>query len=155
MNYVVTVEMVRPRLLAAYRDQARMGEIGRVAMPALDQVWAFLKSHPELRTPGGHNVFLYHHPPNRTDAMTIDFGVEVALEFDAENGVAAVATPAGEAARTLYVGPYAQMRPAHDAVHAWARENGRRIGGYSWEVYGDWAEDESKLETEIFYLLAP
>ena len=45
------------------------------------------------------------------------------------------------------------MKPAHDAVHAWRRANGRRIGAMSWEVYGDWTEDESKLETEIFYLL--
>ena len=153
MNYAVTVETVGPRLLAAYRDQVRIGEVGRAAMPALDRVWAFLKKHPELRTPGGHNVFLYHHPANRADPMAVDFGVEVPNSFVAADGVAPVKTPAGIAARTLYVGPYSRMSPAHEAVHAWARENGRRIGGLSWEVYGDWTEDESKLETEIFYVL--
>jgi effector-binding domain-containing protein len=154
MKYDVTVETVAPRLLAAYRDQARIGEIGTVAMPALDRVWAFLKAHPELRLPGGHNVFLYHHPANRDDPMTIDFGVEVPQRFDVQDGIGLVETPAGQVARTLFVGPYSQMKPAHEAIHSWARENGRRIGASSWEVYGDWTEDESKLETEIFYLLA-
>jgi effector-binding domain-containing protein len=153
MKYAVTVETVSPRTLAACRGQARLGEIGMVAMPLLDKVWAFLKTREALRRPGGHNVFLYHHPANRDDPMQIDFGVEVARPFAAEDGVACVETPAGVAASTLYVGPYSQMHPAHQAIHAWGRENGRRIGAMSWEVYGDWTEDETKLETEIFYLL--
>lgn len=154
MQYDVTVQAVRPRMLAARRGAARTGEIGLVAMPALDQVWAFLKTHDTLRRDGGHNVFLYHHPDNRDDPMQIDFGVEVAQPFTAQDGIECIETPAGEAARTLYVGPYSQMHPAHQAIHSWCRENGRRIGAMSWEVYGDWTEDESKLETEIFYLLA-
>jgi len=153
MKYDVTVQTVRPRMLAACRGAAKLGEIALAAMPALDRVWAFLKAHNELRQDGGHNVFLYHHPANRDDPMQIDFGVEIAQSFAAQDGIRCVETPAGEAARTLYVGPYSQMHPTHQAIHAWCRENGRRIGGMSWEVYGDWTEDESKLETEIFYLL--
>ena len=154
MKYAVTVETVTPRLLAACHGAARIGEIGLVAMPALDRVWAFLRANPGLHSPGGHNVFLYHHPTNRGDPMPIDFGVEIVQPFAARDGLSVVETPAGEAARTLYVGPYAHMHPAHQAVHVWCRENGRRIGAMSWEVYGDWTEDESKLETEIYYLLA-
>lgn len=29
----------------------------------------------------------------------------------------------------------------------------KELAGINWEIYGDWNEDESKLETEIFYLL--
>ncbi len=154
MKYAVTVETVTPRVLAACRGAARLGEIGRAAMPALDRVWAFLKTHPELRRPGGRNVFLYHHTADRDAPFEIDFGVEISRPFAARDGIGVVETPAGEAARTLYIGAYSQMHPAHQAIHAWCREHGARIGAMSWEVYGDWTEDESKLETEIFYLLA-
>jgi effector-binding domain-containing protein len=153
VKYDISVETVAPRTLAAVRGQARFGEIGAAAMPALDKVWAFLKTHGTLRVPGGRNVFLYRRPARREDPMTIDFGVEVASAFPPEDDITCVQTPSGQAARTLYVGLYAQMHPAHQAIHQWCAQNGKRIGGMSWEVYGDWMEDETKLEMEIFYLL--
>jgi effector-binding domain-containing protein len=154
MKYEVIVETVAPRTLAACRGQARLGEIGAAAMPRLDKVWAFLKTRETLRKPGAHNVFLYYHPERRDDPMSIDFGVEVAEAFVGAGDISCVATPAGQAARTLYVGPYAHMHPAHQAVHQWCAQNGKRIGGLSWEVYGDMSAAAAKLETEIFYLLA-
>ncbi|HWP04662.1 MAG TPA: hypothetical protein VNN72_02920 [Polyangiaceae bacterium] len=38
-------------------------------------------------------------------------------------------------------------------VHAWCKAQGRVIAALSWELYGDWTDDESKLETTVFYLL--
>ena len=63
-------------------------------------------------------------------------------------------TPGGRVARTLHRGPYARIGEANDAIHAWCRENGQRVSGLSWEVYGDWAENEVDLETEIFWQLS-
>jgi effector-binding domain-containing protein len=154
MKYDISVETVAPRLLAAVRGQARLGEIGAVAIPALDKVYAFLSTRPTLQQPSSHNLFLYHHPAERSAPMTIDFGVEVAAAFADEGAIACVSTPAGQAARTLYRGPYAGMHPAHQAIHQWCAQNGKRIGAMSWELYGDWTQDQTKLETEIFYLLA-
>jgi effector-binding domain-containing protein len=153
MKYDISVETVAPRTLAAVQGQARIGEIGAVAMPLMDKVWAFLKANPHLQHPGGHNVFLYHHPANRADPMPIDFGVEAAKRFASTEGVSVVKTPKGQGARTLYVGPYSQMHPAHQAIHQWCAKNGKKIAAFSWEVYSDWSKDQSKLETEIFYLL--
>jgi hypothetical protein len=31
--------------------------------------------------------------------------------------------------------------------------NNRHFAGKSWEIYGDWSDDPSKLETTIMYLL--
>jgi len=67
--------------------------------------------------------------------------------------VRCVRTPAGSAATTLLVGPYSRMAAAHDAIHAWCAANGKQIGDASWELYGDWTDDESRLETRIYYLL--
>jgi hypothetical protein len=60
---------------------------------------------------------------------------------------------AGEVALAVHVGPYDGLARTHDKLHAWQRTSGRAFAGRSWEIYGDWNEDPSKLETTIAYLL--
>jgi effector-binding domain-containing protein len=152
MNPTVSLRTVTARKLAAVRRQAAIGGVGAAWRPALDQVWAFLRTTPGLWT-GGHNVFLYHHPERREMPMDVDFGVEVVRAFEAEGEVHSVETPAGEAAVAVHVGPYDRMKETHDAIHAWRAANHRAFAGKSWEIYGDWTDEPSKLETTLFYLL--
>jgi effector-binding domain-containing protein len=51
------------------------------------------------------------------------------------------------------VGPYAQLGESHAAIAAWSRQNGHRLTGICWEIYGDWSDDPSKLRTDLFHLL--
>jgi effector-binding domain-containing protein len=148
----VTVQTVPAFKLAAVRRRVTIGAVGATWKPALDLVWAFLRAHPGLRT-DGHNVFVYHHPASRDAPMDVDFGVEVIRTFEREGEVAPAEAPAGEIATAVHVGPYDQLRHAHDAIHAWRAETGRAFAGTSWEIYGDWSDDSSKLETTICYLL--
>jgi effector-binding domain-containing protein len=148
----VTIETVKPRLIAAVRRQVRIGEVGSAWGPALDKVWAFLQQHPGLRT-DGHNVFLYHHPANRQSPMNVDFGVEVIREFEPAGEVTFTRTPAGRVASAIHRGPYARMKETHDAIHAWAVANKETFAGQSWEIYGDPQPEESKTEVLIQYLL--
>jgi effector-binding domain-containing protein len=152
MSDSVTIQQLQPRLLAAVRRTAAPREIPKAFKPALDLVWAFLRQHKGLRT-DGHNVFLYHHVREPEAGMPIDFGVEVTRRFEPEGEVRCVETPAGEAAVVEHHGPYDGLARAHAALHAWCAANGRTIGAYSLEVYGDWADDPNKLETTIQYLL--
>lgn len=152
MKYEIVVETAQAELIAAVRATVTIAEIGRAWKPALDQAWAFLKTNGELRP--GHNLFLYHHPEHRNDPMDVDFGVQVGRTFQPQGNVRCVATPAGEVARTVHVGPYEQLGVAHDAIHAWCAANNRKIAEASWEVYGDWNSDPARLETTIKYLLA-
>ena len=85
--------------------------------------------------------------------MDVDFGVEVVRAFEPEGEVHPVETPAGEAVVAVHVGPYDRMRETHDAIHAWRAASNRAFAGTSWEIYGDWSDDASKLETTIVYLL--
>jgi effector-binding domain-containing protein len=153
MKVDVSVEVVKPRMLAAVRRKALIGQIGAAWQPALDQVWAFLRHRPGLRT-DGHNVFLYHHPPNRQLPMDVDFGVEVVRPFERTGEVFLTSTPAGKVAIALHVGPYERLGATHDAIHAWAAVHGVTFAGKSWEVYGDWTEDVTRLETRVEYLLS-
>jgi len=145
MDGGVEIEQLRPRLLAAVRRTAAPREIPSVFKAALDLVWAFLGNHKGLRT-DGHNVFLYHHVERPETGMPIDFGVEIIRRFEPEGEVRCVETPAGEAAVVRHVGAYGGLATAHAALHAWCAANGRTIGGYSLEVYGDWSDDATKLE---------
>ena len=152
MNIPVSVRTVTPLKLAAVRRQVTIGGIAAAWKPALDKVWEFLRSHPGLHA-GGHNVFLYHHPSRRDLPMDVDFGVQVTRSFDPAGEVYPTETPAGEAAVAVHVGPYDRMKATHDAIHAWREANHRTFAGKSWEIYGDWTDDPSKLETTILYLL--
>ena len=138
MPIQVTLDHVQPRKLAAIRRRVPIEAIATAWRPALDQVWAFLRANPGLRT-DGHNIFLYHHATLRTDPMDIDFGVEVAHSFTPTGEIRETETPAGEAAI---------------AIHQWAKSSNRTFAGYSWEIYGDPSPDPSKNETTIVYLLA-
>ena len=148
----VQVEVVSPRLLAAVGREVAVGRVREVWRSALDQVWAFLRSQPGLRT-DGHNIFVYHHPTSVGDPMNADFGVEVTREFARSGEVRPVRTPSGEAAVVRHLGPYDGLAQAHRAIHAWARESGRALARTSWEIYGDWNDDPTKLETLVMYLL--
>lgn len=152
-DVVVSVQRVAPRMLAAVRREVTIGGVASAWRPALDQVWEFLRTQPGLHA-GGHNVFLYHHPSHRTAPMPVDFGVEVTRSFEAAGEVRATQTLSGEVALATHVGPYGRLKETHDAIHAWAARNRRSIAGNSWEIYGDWSDDESKLETTVVYLLA-
>jgi len=153
MGIDVAVEVVKPRKLAAVRRRVPVGTIGAAWRPALDQVWAFLRGQPGLRT-DGHNVFLYHHPANRNSLMDVDFAVEVTRSFVPSGEIYETNTPAGEAAIAVHRGGYDQLHAVHDAIHQWARLHDRAFAGLSWEIYGDPSEDPSKIETTVLYLLA-
>src|SRR5262245_24277849 len=152
MNYGVVTTTVSAQLLAAVRRRVLIGDIGRTWKPALDLVWDFLRRHQGLRT-DGHNCFLYHHPAHGEPAMDIDFGVQVIEAFQNEGEVFCTATPEGDVVMTTHIGSYAKLGEAHQAIKSWCTANGRAVGAYSWEIYGDWTNDETKLETQVVYML--
>ena len=153
MGIDVAVEVVKPRKIAAVRRQVLLGAVTSAWRPALDQVWTFLRSQPGLRT-DGHNIFLYHHATCRNDPMDVDFGVEVVRSFIPSGEIHETNTPAGVAAIAVHRGGYDQLHSAHDAIHRWAKSHDRTFAGCSWEIYGDWSDNPSKLETTVVYLLA-
>jgi effector-binding domain-containing protein len=86
--------------------------------------------------------------------MVVDFGVQVIRSFRDAGEVVYTETPAGEVAMTTHIGSYAKLAAAHEAINSWRAATGRAFGGCSWEIYGDWTDDEAKLETQVVYLLS-
>jgi len=152
MDYQVVIKAVSAQTLAAVRRRVLKREIGRTWKPALDLVWEFVRRQDGLWV-GGHNCFLYHHAAHPDGAIDIDFGVQVLRPFRDEGEVGCTQTPAGEIAMTTHVGSYDKLCAAYDAIHSWRAATGRAFGPCSWEIYGDWNDDPSKLETQVVYLL--
>ena len=140
MPYTVEVKEVPEQPIAIVRGRATRANLPLRIRELFDQFYAGFKGK------GGLNVVLYH-------GSGVAGQFEIACGVQIEEGGNA-ATPAGTVATTVYMGPYDQMKPAHAAIHAWARENDRRLAGPSWEVYGHWNDDPAKLRTDIFYLLS-
>ena len=153
MTYEITSEVVAARPIAAVRRRVQVGQVSTAWKPALDQVWAFLGRHPGLRT-DGHNIFVYHHPGGPAEPMEVDFGVEVTGAFEGEGDVALAQTPSGAVAWARHVGPYERLADANQAIEAWAAAHGHRLGGASWEIYGDPGDDPANPEVWVYYLLA-
>jgi effector-binding domain-containing protein len=152
MKYEIVVRAAHTQLVAAVRTTVPVSDVARAWKPALDRVWAFLKTNAGLGP--GRNLVLYHHPARRNAPMNIDFGVQVARRFEPQGEVRCIDTPAGEVATTVHVGPYDRLVDAHHAIHAWCAAHNRKIAQASWEIYGDWNDDPARLDTTIKYLLA-
>jgi effector-binding domain-containing protein len=152
MKYESVVAAAQAERVAAVRSTVPVSDVARAWKPALDQVWAFLKTNGALGP--GHNLFLYHHPARRNEPMNTDFGVQVARRFEPQGNVRCIETPAGEVARTVHVGPYDRLVDTHHAVHAWCAAHNRKIAQASWEIYSDCNHDPALLKTTIKYLLA-
>jgi effector-binding domain-containing protein len=152
MAVSVTVQIVRARTLAAVRREVPLGGVGAVWGAAVGKVWDFLRSQPGLRT-DGHNIFLYHQPPEPGALLRCDFGVEVTRDFEPAGEVHPTETPAGEAAVAVHRGPYSRMNEAYEAIGRWMAANGRESAGTTWEIYGDPTPDPVDTETTILRLL--
>ena len=143
MSYAVEVRQVERQPIAVVRGRAARANLPTRIRALFDEFYAGLQGK------GGLNIVYY--PGTGADGeMDIECGVQMSDQMQTP---ANSAMPAGEAVTVVYFGPYERMRGAHEAIHQWARDNGRKLAGPSWEVYGHWSDDPAKLRTDIFYLL--
>jgi effector-binding domain-containing protein len=65
--------------------------------------------------------------PGAPPPAVMDFGVQVARQFEGEGNVQCIEPPAGEVGRTVHVGPYDRLGDAHNAIHVWFAANNLKI----------------------------
>jgi effector-binding domain-containing protein len=147
--YEVRVSMAPGLLMAVASARVRPGEVPKHLIPLLDTVYAFFKATGMKHR--GINIGLYEAG---SPEFMMHAGVQVDAAFDGSGGITCMRTPTGPAATVAHIGPYDGIPRAHEAVRAWARENGRRLTGVNWEVYGHWTDNPLELRTDIWYSLA-
>ena len=150
-EYIVSQQTASPRTIAAVHARVPVGMVSGRFRLYLDQVYAAARTGAIKLD--GQNVFLYHHVPGHPSELDVAFGVGVTAPFVAVGAVVPTPLPVGEVATTTHWGNYAGLSGAHDAIDEWCRQHGRRRAGASWEVYGHWTDDETKLRVDVFYLL--
>jgi effector-binding domain-containing protein len=148
MTHDVRLVHATSRPTAVVRATTTWAEYPSLWGRLLDDVWAFLRSEGCPVRVSGHNVMLY-----LDDVPHVEVGVEVSGPFPTTGRVEASELPAGLVAAAVHRGSYDGLDGAHEAVHRWCGANGYQLTRTRWEIYGDWNDDPSQLETEVFYLL--
>ena len=143
---------VTPQPLITVRRQARHPELSAVIPTACGVVWSLIRTQG-LQGAGRHIAVYHANQADPNAPMDLEIGVEFTAPFANQGEVLATATPAGKVVTVTYTGPYAGLREAHNAIHAWCASHGHTPSGVSWELYGHWTDDVSKLQTDVFYLL--
>ena len=126
-EYDVIVERTTECPTAVVKASTTLREFPALWPALLDEVWAFLRATPGLRT-NGHNVFLYRND-GRGAEFAVEVGVQVTKSFEAAGRVVPSILPAAETATTVHRGTPAQIGAAHDAVNEWCSKNGRELTG--------------------------
>lgn len=150
-EYNVSLQMAAQRTVAAVHARLPISAVPNMFRRHLDQVYAAART-AVIRL-DGQNVFVYRDAPDQL--AEVAFGVGVTTPFVAIGNVEPTSLPVGEVATTTHWGSYAELGAAHHAIIDWCRMHGRRLVGPRWEVYGHWTEDETRLRTDVFYLLEP
>ena len=148
----VRILEVEPRHTAVVAQRTTWEEFPRLWGAMLDEVYRFVRAHPELGTgPPGEmwqNVMLY-----KDDRPDVEIGVLAARAFEGEGRVISSQLPGGEVATATHRGDYARLGEAHDAVRDHLAAHEREPAGPKWEIYGHAGPDPAEAETEVFWLL--
>jgi hypothetical protein len=150
MEYHVRLERHSSHPLAVVRRRASQQELSKVVPDACGIVWGVVRSQ---QVPGaGRHVAVY-----LDGQINLEVGVELEAPFAGFGEVVGSATPPGLVATTTHFGPYGLLHAAHKAIFQWCGENGHKLAGPSWEIYGHWKDewnsDPAKICTDVFYQL--
>jgi effector-binding domain-containing protein len=148
MSYSVEIRRVEAQPILAVTKRVPRTDLVDALLGGIGEVWNRVRQ--EGIKHAGRNVGVYRNGDAET--VEVEAGVELlpGHELPAER---VSWTPAGLAASVVHVGSYSGIPQAYEALHTWCEANGYRTTGPSWEIYGHWTEDESKLVTEIYHLV--
>jgi GyrI-like small molecule binding protein len=152
MEYDVRLEHSPGQPLAVVRRRASQQQLSQVVPEACGIVWNAIRAHNVAGA--GRHVALYWDCE-----INLEVGVELPTPFAGVGEVVGSATPAGPVATTTHYGPYGGLHGAHAAIQTWCANQGYRLAGPNWEVYGhwqpEWNNDPTKIRTDVYYLLNP
>ena len=152
MAYEVTIERTAECPTAVVKANTTWREFPALWRTILDEVWAFLRARPGLRTEG-HNVMLYRSGIRGVE-VAVEVGVQVTDSFEAAGRIVPSRLPAAEAATTVHTGTPAEIGAAHDAVRAWCSAQRRKLTGVRWEIYGDPDPQTGHFDVVVYWELA-
>lgn len=149
MTYEVGIEQAGACPTAVVRAETTWREFPALWSKLLDEVWAFLRATPGMRTEG-HNVIVYDNGVTGVE-VAVEVGVQVTGSFEPVGRVVPSVLPAAEVAVAVHRGPIGEIGAAHSAVRAWCGEQRRELTGVSWEIYGDPDPQTGHFDVTVYY----
>jgi effector-binding domain-containing protein len=149
MKYEFEIVNVQPVTLAVVEAQTKQSEVPSRMAGMFDIVYAWLRESGLDQI--GNNYALYDR--FTPQGMRMQIGLPVSKPFTNGEQVKCVELPGGRAAHVTHTGPYGGIPGAFEQLNAWCAWQPLALAGASWEVYGDWQKDESKLVTDIYFRL--
>jgi effector-binding domain-containing protein len=140
------VVSVSPVLLALTAEELPRAQIPVRIRGMFDIVYTWVRNAPVRQA--GHNYAIYDQCT--TQRLRVQVGFPVSGPFADTDLVKCVTLESGQAARAVHVGPYADLHRTYAVLRNWCGQRELALTDQSWEVYGDWTDDPSKLETELF-----
>lgn len=149
MSYEFDIVEVPPVTLAVCETFTTQEDIPKRITKMFDIVYTWLREASAKQV--GNNYAIYDQ--FEADGMRMRVGFPVAESFDDRGLVRCLELGATKAAHTRHLGPYSGLPAAHAELNEWCSRQSLDRGGLSWEKYGDWYDDQSKLVTDIYIKL--
>jgi len=147
MNYTFDIVDTEAVVLAVAQEQLMRSEVSSKILGLFDIVYTWLRTSSVKQV--GHNYAIYDQCTK--DRMRARVGFPVSERFPDNELVQCIELESGRAAHVKHIGPYNKLQAAYDGLIAWCAREGHKTSGESWEVYGDWHDDPSKLVTDIYF----
>ena len=149
MNDTFDIVDVQSVVLAITETRLMPLEVPSKIRALFDIVYAWLRQANVKQV--GHNYAVYDQFTSK--GMRMQVGFPVSERFPDSELVKCVEIVAGRAAHTRHTGSYSELHAAYSGLTAWCSCESHKTSGQSWEVYGDWHDDPSKLITDLYFRL--
>lgn len=143
---IVTVE---PVILALTQAELLRSEISVRIRGMYDITYSWLRSADVRQV--GKNYAFYDECTNQNLRVRVGFPVS-GLFLDTEL-VKCIELSAGRAAHVTHVGSYGNLAVTYRVLTDWCLRERLPLSGESWEIYGDWNDEPSKLKTDLYLRL--
>lgn len=149
MSYEFDIVEVPPVTLAVYEAFTKQADIPKRITGMFDIVYTWLRESSVKQVGNNYAIYDQFGP----EGMRIRVGFPVSESF--ENGILVHCLELGavRAAHTRHRGPYSGLPTAHAELNEWCIKQSFNRDQFSWEKYGDWHDDQSKLVTDIYIKL--
>jgi len=149
VKYEFDIVEVKAVTLAVSEAFTKQADIPIRITEMFDIVYTWLRESSAKKV--GHNYVVYDQfGPN---GMRMRVGFPVSESFDDCGLVRCLELGATRAAHTKHLGPYSGLPTAHAELNGWCSRQSLNRDEFSWEEYGDWHDDPSKLVTDVYIRL--
>ncbi len=150
MSYEFDIVEVQPVTLAVCETFIKQAEIPARIIGMFDIVYTWLRESAAKQV--GHNYAIYDQ--FSAAGMRMRVGFPVSAPFDDGSLVRCLELGVATAAHTKHIGPYSGLHAAYSELNKWCSRESLNRAAFSWEEYGDWDDDPSKLVTDIYIKLS-